>query len=253
MLEGKTSLIIVNDASSAGYLELSKRNFAHYEKIGILCTEFYFDAFPFPAQYNDSYIASLSKQGPYKSNRWAVSSLRDFLKVDLLQYEKITLWFGNTTSEKMFLYFFARYYGRPFYVVDYGAFAEEGRPMFLDIMGGTSASDMLLRERLITKDELCELQRKANNLLINDTGFHALDEEGEVHNVSPEAYSSMIYEILEKNGGSMNISHLIGQMMGNLPFNSEKFDNKLIAWHLNNGLLRSTWGKSLSSIRLLPV
>ena len=249
-LEGKTQLIIVNSPSSAGFLKVEKYGLTGADKIGVLHVGFYFDAYPFPTKYEDSDIALLATKGPYKSNEWAVSSLRDFLSVDLHSFDRITVWYGNSTSEKMFLYFFARYYGRPFYVMNFGVYGDDDRPVLLDMMRNPRASDLIGKEAMISEEELQRLQRKAEDIISGDTGFHAMSKEGEVVNVLPDTYTGILYEIIEKHGGPIKISNLIGQMMGTyLPFCSEEFDNKLIAWHLKQGLLKATWVKDGKEIK----
>ena len=241
-IQGKTSLIIVNSDSDVGTLKVAKYDVPGADKIGIINVNYPFDAFPFPVKYNDSYLKGLAKCGPYKSDTWAVNVFRDFVKVNLDDFEKITVWHGNTTSDLMFLYFFAKYYGKPFYQLDV-AKATGAKEFSGIIWENLSVIETLFgKEELLTIEDVEALKEKAQSIIDGDTGLHRLNPEGKVGNVLPEQYTQCLISVLEKNGGQLKMSRLVGQLMGQeLWPSSEYFVNKVIAHHIKTGHVQALW------------
>lgn len=73
------------------------------------------------------------------------------------------------------------------------------------------------------------LRVKALNLKIGDTGYHQVNDEGEVYNVLPKDYTGIIHSVLQRHGGEIKMSHLVGELLGlELKGCSTHFVEKLI-------------------------
>ena len=73
------------------------------------------------------------------------------------------------------------------------------------------------------------LRVKTLNLKIGNTGYHQVNDEGEVYNVLPADYTGIINSVLQRHGGEIKMSRLVGELLGlELKGCSTQFVEKLI-------------------------
>ena len=98
------------------------------------------------------------------------------------------------------------------------------------------------KEELLNMEDVVALKDKAQSIIDGDTGLHRLNPDGKVETVLPEQYTQCLISVLEKNGGQLIMSRLVGQLMGQeLWPSSEYFVNKVIAHHIKTGLVQPIW------------
>ena len=250
-LDHRKSLIIVNSPSSAGCMKVARWSMNDANNIGIAFVDFPFDSFTFPQKYTETEIKALNDQNDFMEWWWLTDVFCEFLKLDLNQFEKITVWHGDTTSDLMFLYFFADYYRKPFHVLDVSLYAKNDRGVEPAFLNPTQLAKLHGKEKLLTDEELVNLRLKALNIKIGDTGYHHINDAGIVTNVQPEDYTDAIYSVLQRNGGELKMSRFVGELLGiDLKKCSTHFIEKLIIHHLRKGLIKAFWlddGSEVSS------
>lgn len=238
----RKSLIIVNNPSSAGTMKVACWHMNDADNISIVDIDFPFDAFTFPLTYTEDGIKALNTQNDFMEWWWLTDAFCEFLKINLDEFEQITVWHGNTTSDQMLLYFFADYYRKPFHVLDVSLYAKNDRgvePAFL--LPGQLAK-LHGKERLLSVDDINNLRLKAQNLKIHDTGYHQVNDAGEVVNILPEDYTDTIHSVLRRHGGELKMSRLVGELLGKeINSCSTHFIEKLIIHHLRKGLIKAYW------------
>lgn len=241
-LEEKKSLIIVNNPSDAGRMKMARWGVKDADNIGIVHLYFYFDAYPYPAEYTDSAIKALDSHCTYSTLPWLTDTFREFLKLNLDDFERIAVWHGNQTSDLMFLYFFADYYGKPFHVMDISQCAQKMDVSAPSALSAFELSQFFGKERLLTMAEVEDLRSKLKCIRLNDTGYHSINTDGVVVNVYPEQYTDILYSVLKQNGGELKMGRYVGQIVSEeIRFNSIDFIEKVIIHHLKNGLLKAFW------------
>ena len=241
-LEKRKSLIIVNSPSSAGTMKVARWNMADADNIGIAFLEFPFDAFTFPRKYTVEDIKAINAQNDFMEWWWLTDAFCEFLKVNLDDFDRIAVWHGDSTSELMFLYFFADYYRKPFYTLDVSPYVKHDRGVEPSFLHPGQLAKLYGKERLLTDEEVVNLRGKALNIKIGDTGYHHVNDEGIVMNVMPESYTDTIHAVLLRHGGELRMSRLVGELMGlELKKCSEHFIEKLIIHHLRHGLIKAFW------------
>ena len=238
----RKSLIIVNSPSSAGTMKVARWNMEDADNIGIVFLDFPFDAFTFPRKYTVEDIKTINSQNDFMEWWWLTDAFCEFLKINLDDFDRIAVWHGNSTSELMFLYFFADYYRKPFYIQDVSLYAKNDRCIEPSFLKPQELARLYGRESLLTEEEVMNLRVKALNLKIGDTGYHQVNDEGEVYNVLPEDYTGIIHSVLQRHGGELKMSRLVGELLGlELKGCSTHFVEKLIIHHLRNDLIKAYW------------
>ena len=241
-LNEKKSLIIVNHPSDAGRLKMARWGVDGADDIGIVHTYFAFDSYPYPTEYSDSAIKELDSHCFYSTLPWLTDTFREFLKLNLDDYERIAVWYGNQTSDLMFLYFFADYYAKPFHVMDIAQYAKDMEVSAPSALSAFELSRLFGKERLLTMTEVEDLRSNLKSIRLNDTGYHCINNDGAVVNVLPEQYTDILYSVLQQNGGELKMGRYIGQIIAEeIRFNSLDFIEKIIIYHLKNGLLKAFW------------
>ena len=113
----------------------------------------------------------------------------------------------------MFLHFFADYYRKPFYIQDVSLYAKNDRCIEPSFLKPQELARLYGRESLLTEEEVMNLRVKALNLKIGDTGYHQVNDEGEVYNVLPADYTGIIHSVPQRHGGEIKMSHLVGELL----------------------------------------
>jgi hypothetical protein len=239
---GRKSLIVVNNPSSAGSMKIARCLMNDAVNIDIVFLDFPFEAFTFPITYTEAGIKALNAQNDFKEWWWLTDAFCEFLKINLDEFEQITVWHGNTTSDLMLLYFFADYYRKPFHVLDVSLYAKNGRCIEPAFLSPVQLAKLQGKERLLTEEEVAGLRDKAMSLKISDTGYHQVNDEGEVYNVLPEDYTGIIHSVLQRHGGELKMSRLVGELLGlELKGCSTHFVEKLIIHHLRKDRIKAFW------------
>lgn len=241
-LNERKHLIVVNGPSAAGTMKVARWYMKDADNIGLVYIDFAFDAYTFPKEYTEPAIRAINKECDFKEWPWLTDVFCEFLKVDLNNFERITVWHGNHASDLMFLYFFADYYGKPFYVMDIAKHVELPKVVDPAALRPKDLAGLCGKERLLTQEEVDDLRLKAQSLRINDTGYHRLNKDGHVTNILPEEFTEAYKAVIEDNGGEIWLSRMIGQLLSKeMQYCSLDLLEKVLIYLLRKGTLKGFW------------
>ena len=238
----KKHLIVVNSSSAAETIKATLDYIESTDNTGVVYIDFAFDAHPFPKEYTEPSIRAINKEFYYKNSSCLTDVFCEFLKVDLNNFERITVWHGNRTSDLMFLYFFADYYGKPFYVVDIAKHVEQPEVVDLSDLSLKDLVRLLGKEILLTQKDVDYYRLNAYRLRVNDTGYHGLDKNGFIVNILPEEFTKAYMDVIDDHGGEVLLARMMNRLLsGEMRYCSLDLLEKILLYLLITETLKAYW------------
>ena len=230
------TLLIVKDKSDYGYLKFAKYS-TIYSDADILAINIPFDACLMPQNFDYDSVKKVLRNSNIINHSFYYNDLRKIFKTDFSQYSRIILWHGNNTNDLMLLMFWAVYYNKPFFEINISNYKNREGLAALQILGIDFLKNLIGKETLVSDSRLNELQKHWELLKKNDTGFHSVNNNGFIINISTEVLLPQIINILGTK--TLTLARLIGEMMSQNIFNTETFIYKIIAHFILNGKLQA--------------
>lgn len=196
----------------------------------------------FPEEYTEPAIRAIDKEFYYKNSSCLTDVFCEFLKVDLNNFERITVWHGNHTSDLMFLYFFADYYGKPFYVMDIAKHVEQPEVVDPSDLPLKDLARLFGKEILLTQKEVDYYRLNAHSLRVNDTGYHRLDKNGYIANILPEEFTKAYIDVIDDHGGEVLLIRLTNKLLSSeMKYSSLDLVEKVLLYLLITETLKAYW------------